>query len=33
MSEKWKSLKGIVELGEFYEISNLGNVRSVQKKL
>jgi len=28
MSEDWRSLKGIVELGEFYEISSLGNVRN-----
>ena len=26
--EIWKSLKGLVECGEYYEVSNLGNIRS-----
>lgn len=30
--EIWKSLNNIVECGEFYEISNLGNLRSVDRK-
>lgn len=30
-NEIWKSLKGIVEYGDHYEISNYGNVRSVDK--
>lgn len=27
MQEIWKSLKGIVEYGDHYEVSNLGRVR------
>lgn len=30
--EQWKSLKGIVDCGDNYEISNLGNVRNVKTK-
>lgn len=29
----WKSLKGIVECGDYYEVSNLGRVRSVDRKI
>jgi hypothetical protein len=29
--EVWKSLKDIVECGDYYEISNFGNVRSVDR--
>lgn len=29
MQEIWKSLKGVVECGDHYEVSNLGRVRSV----
>ncbi|QIW89920.1 HNH endonuclease [Bacillus phage Izhevsk] len=29
--ENWKSLKGIVENGDSYEVSNLGNVRSIDR--
>jgi HNH endonuclease/NUMOD4 motif len=32
MTEIWKSLKGIVECGDNYEISNLGNVRNATTK-
>lgn len=31
MAEIWKSLKGIVEYGDSYEVSNLGNVRSIDR--
>ena len=31
MLEEWKSLKGLVELGDFYEVSNLGRVRSLTR--
>lgn len=30
MTEVWKSLKHVVELGENYEVSNLGNVRNIK---
>lgn len=33
MQEIWKSLKGIVEYGDYYEVSNLGRVRSVDRKV
>lgn len=33
MQEIWKSLKGIVELGDYYEVSNLGRVRSIDRKV
>ena len=29
--EIWKSLDGIVECGEYYEVSNLGKVRSIDR--
>jgi hypothetical protein len=31
MQEIWKSLKEIVEYGDYYEVSNMGNVRSVDR--
>lgn len=31
MNEVWKSLKGVVENGDFYEVSNYGNVRSIDR--
>lgn len=31
MTEIWKSLKGVVEYGDYYEISNMGNVRSIDR--
>lgn len=31
--ELWKSLKDVVECGDFYEISNLGNIRSIDRKV
>lgn len=31
MQEIWKSLKGIVEYGDYYEVSNLGRVKSVDR--
>ena len=31
--EEWKSLKGIVECGDYYEISNLGRLRSVDREV
>lgn len=31
MHETWKSLKDIVECGDFYEVSNYGRVRSIDK--
>ena len=31
MDEIWKPLKGIVECGDYYEISNLGRVRSIDR--
>jgi hypothetical protein len=31
MTEIWKSLKGIVEYGDYYEISNFGHVRSLDR--
>jgi len=30
-NEIWKSLKGIVEYGDYYEVSNLGRVRSLSR--
>lgn len=33
MKEIWKSLKGLVENGDYYEVSNLGNVRSIDKMM
>ena len=33
MTEKWKSLKGLIECGDFYEVSNLGRVRSIDRKV
>ena len=33
MQEEWKSLNGIVECGNYYEISNLGRVRSIDRKI
>lgn len=30
MNEIWKSLEGIVECGDNYEVSNFGNVRNVK---
>jgi predicted DNA-binding protein YlxM (UPF0122 family) len=33
MQEIWKSLKGIVEYGDYYEVSNLGRVRSVDRRV
>lgn len=33
MQEIWKSLKGVVEYGDYYEVSNLGRVRSVDRKI
>lgn len=33
MQEIWKSLKGVVEYGDYYEVSNLGRVRSVDRKV
>lgn len=29
MAEEWRSLKGLVECGDYYEVSNLGRVRSI----
>ncbi|AZU98960.1 HNH endonuclease IV [Bacillus phage pW2] len=31
MKEEWKSLNGIIENGNFYEVSNFGNVRSIDR--
>lgn len=31
MNETWKSLKGIVECGDYYEVSDFGNVRSITR--
>lgn len=31
--EIWKSLKGIVEYGDYYEVSNLGRVRSIDRRV
>lgn len=31
MNEEWKSLKGLVEFGDYYEVSNLGRVRSIDR--
>lgn len=33
LEEIWKSLKGVVVFGDYYEVSNLGNVRSVDRKV
>lgn len=33
MEEKWKSLKGIVECGTYYEVSNFGRVRSIDRNI
>lgn len=33
MQEIWKSLKGIVEYGDYYEVSNLGRVRSIDRRV
>jgi hypothetical protein len=33
MTEIWKSLKDIVECGDNYEVSNLGRVRSIDRKV
>lgn len=33
MQEIWKSLKGIVEYGNYYEVSNLGRVRSIDRRV
>ena len=29
MNEEWRSLKGLIECGDYYEVSNLGRVRSI----
>lgn len=31
MDEIWKTLDGIIEYGTFYEVSNFGNVRSIDR--
>lgn len=33
MEEIWKSLNGVVEHGENYEVSNFGNVRSIDRRV
>lgn len=33
MREVWRSLKGIVKFGEYYEVSNLGNIRSIDREI
>jgi predicted DNA-binding protein YlxM (UPF0122 family) len=32
-NEIWKSLNGIVECGDYYEVSNMGRVRSLDKRV
>ena len=31
MKEKWYSLKGLVECGDYYEISTLGRIKSIER--
>lgn len=31
MNEIWASLDGVVECGEYYQVSNLGNIRSIDR--
>lgn len=31
MKEEWRSLKGLVPCGDYYEVSNLGRVRSIDR--
>lgn len=31
MNEIWVSLNGVVECGEYYQVSNLGNIRSIDR--